>query len=99
MRLKMLSPTRYGRFTDNCRIDFGTGSPSGHDFHIIYGPNEAGKSTLFNALQDLLFGIESRSTYNFLHAYDTMQIDAVVEAGGMQGDCIRNYIKLAEDFR
>jgi uncharacterized protein YhaN len=83
MRLKMLSPTRYGRFTDNCRIDFGAVSPSGHDFHIIYGPNEAGKSTLFNALQDLLFGIESRSTYNFLHAYDTMQIDAVVEAGGM----------------
>lgn len=83
MRLKMLSPTRYGRFTDNCRIDFGAVSPSGHDFHIIYGPNEAGKSTLFNALQDLLFGIESRSTYNFLHVYDTMQIDAVVEAGGM----------------
>ena len=59
MRLHRLSPTRYGHFSDNCRLDFGDIPDHGHDLHIVYGPNEAGKSTLFNALQDMLFGIRS----------------------------------------
>lgn len=82
MRLRSLAPTRYGRFSGDCRIDFGDVAASGHDLHVIYGPNEAGKSTLFTALQDLFFGIETRSAYTFLHDASVMQIDAEIDAGG-----------------
>ena len=60
MRLNRLDLTRYGKFTD-CSIDFGTPTPGQPDLHLIYGPNEAGKSTLLAAFLDLLFGIETRS--------------------------------------
>jgi len=75
MRLSRLDLTRYGRFTDH-RIDFGAQPADGPDLHLIYGPNEAGKSTTLNAFLDLLYGIEPRSDYNFLHDYQTMRIDA-----------------------
>lgn len=78
MRLRRLDLTRYGRFTDH-RIDFGERRRDEPDLHIVYGPNEAGKSTTLNAFLDLLFGIEPRSRYNFLHPYATMRIDAAVE--------------------
>ena len=52
------------------------GATLGADFHIVYGPNEAGKSTLFSAWLDLLFGIPLRSRYDFLHPSPTMQIGA-----------------------
>jgi len=78
MRLRRLDLTRYGRFTDH-RIDFGERREGEPDLHIVYGPNEAGKSTTLNAFLDLLFGIEPRSRYNFLHPYPSMRIGAVVE--------------------
>lgn len=78
MRLRRLNLERYGRFTDHC-IDFGERPESGPDLHIIYGPNEAGKSTSLNAFLDLLFGIEPRSRYNFIHPYSSMRIRASLE--------------------
>ena len=66
MRLNRLDLTRYGKFTDHS-IDFGSAAAGGCDLHIVYGPNEAGKSTLFSAWLDLLFGIGAQSSYNFLH--------------------------------
>lgn len=81
MRLRRLDLARYGKFTDRV-IDFGAHPDDGPDLHVIYGPNEAGKSTLFNAWLDLLFGIPAQSSYNFLHAYPTMRIGATVEIEG-----------------
>ncbi len=81
MRLSRLDLVRYGKFTGRS-LDFGearTGSP---DFHLVYGPNEAGKSTLFSAFLDLLFGIERLSSYGFLHPYATMRIGGAIETGG-----------------
>jgi uncharacterized protein YhaN len=78
MRLRRLDLTRYGRFT-NESIDFGPGESGKPDLHIVYGPNEAGKSTAFAAFLDLLFGIGSPSPYNFLHAYSSMRIGGVLE--------------------
>lgn len=78
MRLQRLDLTRYGRFTDHI-IDFGKTDPGSPDLHIIYGPNEAGKSTAFAAFLDLLFGIGAQSPYNFLHPYPTMRIGGVLE--------------------
>lgn len=80
MRLNRLDLIRYGKFTDR-RLDFGEAKPGGADFHLVYGPNEAGKSTLFSAYLDLLFGIETQSAYGFLHPYPTLRVGADVTIG------------------
>lgn len=78
MRLKRLDLTRYGKFTDY-NVDFGESVPGTPDLHVIYGLNEAGKSTLFAAWLDFLYGIETQSPFNFLHSYSTMRIGAALE--------------------
>ncbi|WP_438749115.1 AAA family ATPase [Pararhizobium sp. O133] len=81
MRLNRLDLVRYGKFTERS-LDFGEARLGSPDFHLVYGPNEAGKSTLFSAFLDLLFGIERLSSYGFLHPYATMRIGGVIETGG-----------------
>ncbi len=77
MRLRRLDLTRYGRFTDAV-LDFGPRG-GGPDLHVVYGPNEAGKSTALSGYLDLLYGIHPQSPYAFLHDYRTMRIGAVLE--------------------
>ncbi len=90
MRIARLDLTRYGKFSDR-RFDFGPASVGGSDFHIVYGLNEAGKSTAAAAILDLLFGIEKHSAYGVgrgrtgvpnWHAYNAMRIGARLEIGG-----------------
>lgn len=78
MRLARLELLRYGRFTDKS-IELPQAE---RDIHIVFGPNEAGKTTSLTAIEDLLFGIPERSPYNFLHNYDAMRIGAVLEQDG-----------------
>jgi uncharacterized protein YhaN len=85
MRLRRLDLTRYGHFTDKS-IDLPAAEV---DFHIVYGPNEAGKSTALSAIEDLLFGIPARSPYNFLHDNSAMRIGALLESGSSILDVIR----------
>lgn len=80
MRLRRLDLTRYGKFT-GYSIDFGESLGGAPDLHIIYGLNEAGKSTALSGYLDLLFGIEERTRYAFLHQYGTMEVGAVLEFG------------------
>ncbi|WEX78601.1 AAA family ATPase [Sinorhizobium numidicum] len=88
MRLNQLELVRYGKFTER-RLDFGDMRPGEPDFHLVYGPNEAGKSTLFSGFLDLLFGIERLSPYGFLHPYQTMRVGGILEAGGCQHHAYR----------
>lgn len=81
MRLRRLDLARFGRFTDN-HIDFGDREEGRPDLHVVYGPNEAGKSTAFAAYLDLLFGIGLKSPYDFLHPSSTMRIGGVLETAG-----------------
>ena len=75
MRIGRLDLLRYGRFTD-----VSLGLPAHDpDIHILFGPNEAGKSTALAAVEDLLFGIPHNSPLNFLHEYASMRIGAVLE--------------------
>lgn len=85
MRLMRLDLLRYGKFTDKTV----TLPKAEKDFHLIVGPNEAGKSTLRSAILDLLFGIETRSPYDFLHKYSEMRLGAAVEQGDAALDFIR----------
>jgi len=78
MRVRRLDLLRYGRFTD-ASIELPAHNP---DFHIVFGPNEAGKSTALLAIEDLLFGIPHNSTLNFLHDYSSMRIGAVLQKDG-----------------
>ncbi len=88
MRLNRLDLTRYGKFTGHV-IDFGRHAPGQPDLHVIYGPNEAGKSTAFAAFLDLLFGIEARSRFNFLHPYPAMRIGACVQLANGTRELVR----------
>lgn len=76
MRLKALNLLAYGKFTD-CELQFPHGE---HDFHVIIGPNEAGKSTLRRAIRELLFGMERQSPLGFLHPQSDLKLKAVLEA-------------------
>ena len=81
MRLRKLGLRRYGKFTDAV-IDFGERPVGAPDLHIVYGPNEAGKSTALSACMDLFYGIHHQSRFNFLHPYPTMRIEADLEIFG-----------------
>ena len=90
MRIARLDLARYGRFSD-FSLDFGAAPAGGSDFHIVYGLNEAGKSTAAAAILDLLFGIEKQSAYGAAkgranvpnwHPYSAMRIGARLELGG-----------------
>ena len=83
MRLRSLDLVRYGKFTDRT-IDFGPKPEFEPDLHIVFGLNEAGKSTALSGYLDLLFGIEERSRYNFLHEYAAMRVGGVLELAGEQ---------------
>jgi uncharacterized protein YhaN len=85
VRFSQLSLERYGRFQD-CELNFRSGNP---DLHIIYGANEAGKTTSLSAVTDLLFGFPPRSPYNFLFDYALLRVGAVLEDEGRTLTCRR----------
>ena len=87
MRLRRLDLIRYGMFTDEV-IDFGDEKAGRCDLHIIYGPNETGKTTAVSAYLDLIYGIKS-GRYAFLHPESTMQIGGILELGGQLHEFIR----------
>ena len=88
MRLRRLGLSRYGMFTDHT-IDFGERIGGSPDLHIVYGPNEAGKSTALAGFLDLLFGIEPRSRYSFLHGYEAMRIESDLEISEQTHQLVR----------
>ena len=63
MRFDRLHIPAFGPFT-NLDLQF---TAQGSDLHVIYGSNEAGKSSLLRAFRDLLFGIHGQSPDNFMH--------------------------------
>lgn len=78
MRINRLDLLRYGRFT-NVSLPF---PKANSDLHVIFGPNEAGKSTSLAAIEDLLFGITHNSPYNFVHDYGVMRVGGALEHEG-----------------
>ncbi len=80
MRLEALELERYGHFTD-ARLEFPR--PDGPDLHVVYGANEAGKSTLLSAWLDLLFGFPHQTGYDFLHEARALRVAARIT--GPQG--------------
>ena len=75
MRFNRIEIPSYGPFT-NFSAEFPRGD---RDFHLVYGPNEAGKSSLLRAMKAMLFGISARTTDNFQHEYNQLRIRAELE--------------------
>ncbi len=74
MRFERIDLTAYGHFTDKT-LDF---SDPAKTLHVIYGPNEAGKTTLKNAIEELLFGYHGQTKFNFKHPYPMMALGATI---------------------
>lgn len=80
MRIRTLGLERYGHFTGRT-MEFPRGD---RDFHMLVGANEAGKSTVRNALRELLFGIDKSSAYGWKHGYTDMRLAATLEGRGSE---------------
>ncbi|MBW1816247.1 MAG: AAA family ATPase, partial [Deltaproteobacteria bacterium] len=74
MKILHLNLIAFGPFAGK-QLDFGRGE----GLHVVYGPNEAGKSTALRALRQMLFGFPTRSPDNFLHPYHKMRIGGALE--------------------
>ena len=76
MRLNELNLLAYGKFTDY-ELQFPR---SEHDFHVIIGPNEAGKSTVRRAIRELLFGMERQIRLWASFTQERPEAEAVLES-------------------
>jgi uncharacterized protein YhaN len=64
--------TAFGPFTGRI-LDLSKGNPG---LHVIFGPNEAGKSSALRALHALLYGIPAQTDDAFLHPYAELRVGA-----------------------
>jgi uncharacterized protein YhaN len=85
MKIVHLELLAYGPFTRQS-LRF---SLDGYGLHLIYGPNEAGKSTTLRALRRLLYGIPASCEDDFLHTAGDLRIGAVLEDERGTLACIR----------
>jgi len=75
MKIQELHLAAFGPFTDRVLAFDAPG------LHVVYGPNEAGKSSALRGLKALLYGIEEPTTDNFLHANDRLRIGGLLRTG------------------
>lgn len=70
MRFDYLYLRAFGHFTDY-ELSF---DPT-KDFHLIYGPNEAGKSTTLRSITHFLYGFPQKTNDSFLHSNSKLRIE------------------------
>jgi uncharacterized protein YhaN len=78
MRIDRLDLIAYGSFT-NKSLNLSDGTSG---LHLIYGDNEAGKSTSLRALIAWLFGISARTNDNYLHSNPQLRIGGKLRLSG-----------------
>ncbi|MBN1931733.1 MAG: AAA family ATPase [Desulfobacterales bacterium] len=74
MKIHRIKLIAFGPFTDT-ELNLSAGQEG---LHIVYGPNEAGKSSALRALRQILYGIPDRSLDDFIHPYAKIRIGAVL---------------------
>ncbi|EGV17288.1 YhaN family protein [Thiocapsa marina] len=70
MKILELDLRAFGPFTDH-RLDLSGGREG---LHLVFGPNEAGKSSALRALRGLLFGIQERTRDDFRHGKQELRL-------------------------
>lgn len=82
MRIDRLDLTAFGPFTE-VSLDLSAGA---RGLHVVFGPNEAGKSSALRAIAQLFRGIPHQSTDDFVHKYNKIRIGALLR--GEDGDAV-----------
>ena len=77
MRLDRIDLLRYGHFA-NRSIDLPVTTP---DYYVIYGDNEAGKSTLLRGISSLFFGVPARTVDVHSCKTSELRIGATISDG------------------
>ena len=70
MKIDILKLRAFGPFKDK-EVDF---SCNGHGLHIVFGPNEAGKSTALRAMLGLLYGFGHKVEDAWWHDYKKLEV-------------------------
>lgn len=84
IRLRQLNLDLFGGFTGK-QFDFGARRDAGtSDFHVIYGPNEAGKTTTMEGYLRLLYGFPHREPYDFLHQRKNLRVSGLLDVDGTE---------------
>jgi chromosome segregation protein len=73
VRIERLHLERYGAFTGRV-LDFEPHAC----LHVVLGANEAGKTSTLQAIGDLLFGFERRTSYDFQHEQKSLRVGAEI---------------------
>ena len=77
MKILNLDIRAYGPFTD-LNLDFSSAEAG---LHVVYGPNEAGKSSGLRALKAWLFGFPAKTGDAFLHPYPDLLVGGTLVQG------------------
>lgn len=75
MKIEQIDLKAFGHFTDQSLSLNGA-----VNFHVICGPNEAGKTTLWRAINSALFGIPHSSKDAFLHDTKNLRVGLALKA-------------------
>lgn len=78
MRLDRIELIRFGHFSAR-QIDL---TPRDPDFHLVYGDNEAGKSTLLRGISALFFGVPARTPDVHSCKGSELRLGATISSGG-----------------
>jgi len=73
VKIERLHLERYGAFTNRV-LEF---QPDAR-LHVVLGANEAGKTSTLQAIGDLLFGFERRTSYDFQHEQKSLRVGAQI---------------------
>jgi uncharacterized protein YhaN len=72
VKILQLDLRAFGPFTGRS-LDLSEGDAG---LHVVYGPNEAGKSSALRAIDQMLFGIPARPSDDFIHSYKNLRVGA-----------------------
>ncbi|KYC85604.1 AAA family ATPase [Heyndrickxia faecalis] len=73
MRFDYLNLLAYGHFTDQM-LSFDPEK----NFHLLFGPNEAGKSTTLRSITHFLYGFPQKTNDAFLHGNTKLRIEGLL---------------------
>lgn len=86
MRLERLDLIAFGGFTDRS-LDLSAGP---RRLHLVYGPNESGKSTTLRAITGLLYNIDAKTPDSYLHSMPSLRVGGRLCADdGTELECVR----------
>ena len=98
MRVSRLDLIRYGRFKD-ADINFPKPAEGMPDVTVVFGRNEAGKSTAFNGFLELLFGFKSGShPYAFRFDRSDLLVGAELDLPGRGAMVLRRNSKRTQSL-